>query len=177
MKTNLILSLMMSAMSATFITHAQEFAKLSLKSNPHQKPITNHLAPEVKISKSEVKAAVYLEKFYPNARAVRWQSVKGGKIGYFGQTEQSFAVSFDKNGNWVQTLRKYYPELLSEDVKIRVEDAFPEYEIYYVNEYTAPALEMPVYILQMKANRMYINLIVTKEEMKIQKKFRESKNK
>ncbi len=172
MKTPLILSLMMSAMSITFIVHAQEIAKISLPLKLKQGSIANHLAPEAKISKSEVKAAVYLKKFYPNASTINWQLVKDGKIGYFGQNEQSYAVSFDNRGNWVQTLRKYFPEYLSEEVKATVEDAFPEYEIYYVNEFTAPVLDSPVYILQMKANQMYINLIVSQKGMEIQKKYR-----
>jgi hypothetical protein len=168
---------MMSAMSATFITHAQEIAKLTLPSKHKLEPSYNYVAPEAKKNKPESKAAVYLENFYPNAEIVNWRSLKNGNFCYFVQNDQSYAVSFDNNGNWVQTLRKYYPEFLSEDVKIRVEDAFPEYEIYYVNEFTSPGLEMPVYILQMKANQMYINLIVTKEELIIQKKFRDQKNK
>lgn len=62
-----------------------------------------------------------------------------------------------------------------EDLKVWKAARGLKKEIYYVNEITSPKIDTPVYILQMKANKMYINLLVTNNDMIIQKKFREEK--
>ena len=167
MKTQLIFALLMSGMSIAGSIHGQQLARLSSSHKISQAEMSIKAAPDAKAAKASVKAVAYLERVYPNIKNPDWRNHSEGKYIIFVQNRQHFTVSFNKKGSWIQTIRKYYPDDLSDEIKLKVADNYPEYEIYYVNEITSPKIDTPVYILQMKANKMYINLLVTNNDMKI----------
>lgn len=175
MKTQLFLALLVSSMSLPGSIHEQIVAKLLSPNIFSQVDAPNVSLPDAIHSRTKIKSASFLEKLYPNIKSPEWRYHKDGSYAFYVQNRQYVTISFDKKGNWVQTLRKYYPDELPDGIKHKVEEMYPEYEIYFVNELTSPKINNPVYILQMKANKMYINLLATNDEMIEHKIFREAK--
>jgi hypothetical protein len=104
----------------------------------------------------------------------KWYEASYGFVAKFSSNQIHYRVDFDKNGNWLSTIRTYHETKLPTDTKSLVKNSYPGYAITMVEEIQMPAGSI-TYIIHLEGSTYLINLRICENEMDEWQKISKSK--
>jgi len=97
----------------------------------------------------------------------RWYKLPGGYLAEFTEGPVQNKLVFDKNGNWVYTMREYGEKQLPEEVRRLVKSTYYDFSIGWVKEVTQ--FQSIVYVVHIDNAPEWKDLLVRDEEIKVQR--------
>jgi hypothetical protein len=94
----------------------------------------------------------------------KWYEASYGFVAKFSSNQIHYRVDFDKNGNWLSTIRTYDETKLPTDTKSLVKNSYPGYTITLVEEIQMSAGSI-TYIVHLEGGTDLINVRVRENEM------------
>lgn len=117
-----------------------------------------------------VKAVRDFTQSFRLAENVHWYKVPDGVMVYFTENNIKTKAGYDKNGNWLYSLRSYAEKYLPRDVRARVKSIYYDYSITWVNEITKE--RQHTYLVQLQDNSSCKTIRVCEdEEMEVVEEF------
>lgn len=109
-------------------------------------------------------------KMYKNVSGENWNELPGGMRVKFILNSIQYWVDYNKKGNWLQTIRFYYENELSPEIRDLVKNDYYNYSIKWVKEIEKPK-DIRTYIVHLEGQKDWINLRVHDGEMDEWQKF------
>jgi hypothetical protein len=111
---------------------------------------------------------------YKDVFGEKWFELKDGFVAMFNQDDMDYQVAYNKNGNWIRTIRSYGEAKLSHDLRHTIKSIYYDYDINRVQEIEKP-VDPIAYIIQLVGKTDLISLRICDGEMTVLQKFNKSK--
>ena len=90
-------------------------------------------------------------KRYSTATNVKWFTADdGGFIAKFNESSVQNTVAYNKAGNWVHTIRRYYETDMPKDVRAIVKSVYYDYAILRIEEITGTKHNSLVFVVHVQ---------------------------
>jgi hypothetical protein len=104
----------------------------------------------------------------------KWYFTPQMTVAMFKLNGTDYRVDYDKKGEWIETYRTYDETKLSPDLRHAVNNLYPGYKIYLVQEIEQPPHPV-VYVIHLEGKTKFIKLQVCNEVINEWQKFEKSK--
>ena len=121
-----------------------------------------------------IKAVRNLLLNFDNVTNEEWYEAPDRSVVTFSVNDIQYRVDYDKQGNWIQTIRIYGAAKLPADVRDAVRSTYYDYNIFQVQEVEIP-LHPVNYFITIDNKTKLINLRVYNGEIEELQKFDKSK--
>jgi len=114
------------------------------------------------------KAIRNFKKLFKNVSDEKWYEMPDGYRVKFSkkdnQSSVSYKVDYDKEGNWMHTIRSYDEKELAKNIRDRVKTTYFDYSIILVDEVIMP-LNQSTYVIHLEGATNWINVRIANGEM------------
>ena len=117
--------------------------------------------------KGGVKAAREFMKLAGENREERWYQLPGGYLAEFEEGTIHNKLVFDRNGNWVYTMREYSEKDLPGEIRSLVKSTYYDFSIGWVKEVSQ--LRAKAYVVHIDNAPEWKDLIVRDDEIEVVK--------
>lgn len=124
--------------------------------NPSTSVAADKVTPETKddhnyLYKINFKAVQHFKNTYTDITTETWAILKNGFVANFNSNSVYIRSHYDKQGNWLHTLKRYNETKLPEEVQELVRNAYEDYSITGVEEVsTNRNNKIPIYLVYIK---------------------------
>jgi hypothetical protein len=119
--------------------------------------------------KAGVKAAREFMKLAGENREERWYQLPGGYLAEFEEGTIHNKLVFDRNGNWLYTMREYGEKELPREVRNLVKSTYYDFSIGWVKEVSQ--FRSTAYVVHINNAPEWKDLIVREGEIEVQRSF------
>jgi hypothetical protein len=121
----------------------------------------------LRTERAGVKAAREFWKMNGEEKNEKWYKLPGGYLAEFNEGSIQNKVVFDKNGNWVYTMREYSEKELPKEVRKLVKSIYYDFSIGWVKEVFQ--LQSQVYVVHIDSPSEWKDLLVRDGEIEEQR--------
>jgi hypothetical protein len=121
----------------------------------------------LRTERAGVKAAREFWKMNGEEKNEKWYKLPGGYLAEFNEGSIQNKVVFDKNGNWVYTMREYSEKELPKDVRRLVKSIYYDFSIGWVKEVSQ--FQSQVYVVHIDGPSEWKDLLVRDGEIEEQR--------
>jgi len=150
----------------------QTLKSSSTPENPEVSPAVS-VGETVSPASVSSKAAKYFKRTFKNVTDEKWYEMPDGYRANFTEKGIRCRLDYDKDGNWLHTIRYYDEKKLPEDVRELVASGYPEYAITAVEEIKAPR-DIKFYVIHLEGEKTWINIKVADNEINELEKIKKS---
>ena len=93
-----------------------------------------------------------------------WYKVPDGYRARFTQDGALYLITYNKRGNWLNTMRQYDETMLDREVRSEVKTVYYDYSIMLVEEIDLPMKPL-TYIIHMEDKTTFLNIRICNREM------------
>ena len=140
----------------------------SLKNSvPSENP---EVSPAISVSETvdpasvSSKAVKYFKKTFKNATDEKWYEMPDGYRANFTEKGVRCRLDYDKDGNWLHTIRYYDEKKLPGEVRQLVASSYADYSITAVEAIEAPR-DVKFYVIHLEGHTNWINIKVSDNEI------------
>jgi hypothetical protein len=148
----------------------------SLKNSvPSENP---EVSPAVSVSENTAPAAMSkavrnFNKIFKNVTDAKWYEMPDGYRANFTAKGVRCRLDYDKNGNWLHTIRYYDEKKLPVEVRRLVASNYLDYSVRTVEEIEAPRNTI-FYVIHLEGETNWINIKVSDNEINELEKIKKS---
>lgn len=111
-----------------------------------------------------IRAVRHFRQSYKHIENETWFSMPDGYRARFVENGVKCEVTYDKNGLWVYTIRKYTEDKLAKDVRAQVKTVYYDYSIVLVEEIIRP-LKPLVHVIHLEDAQSFRNIQICERDM------------
>jgi hypothetical protein len=106
-------------------------------------------------------------KRFKDPKDVKWSKASGGYIVAFTIDSIKSRTAYNSSGEWVYTIRYYNEWKLPKEVRAQVKSTYYDYTITQVEEIIQSIQNEPSYLIHMKDDKSWKNVLVCNGEMTV----------
>lgn len=108
---------------------------------------------------------------YPAASRLSFSTSKNRMMIHFKMNGDHYQLLYSKRGHWIQTIHTYDFSKLAQDLKDRVQDAYPRYELCSVVNEISLGIDK-VYLIRIEDKKSWKILRLTEDELDVYEAYR-----